>query len=144
MRWPPAANGRGALSVERALVSERSLRLAIPAGSLQESTVGLFRRAGYNLSLGSRSYNPELDDPEIACTLIRAQEIPRYVQDGLMDAGLTGHDQILENSAKVVEVEELRYAKAGRRPVRWVLAVPEGSAIRTVADLEGKRIATEG
>jgi ATP phosphoribosyltransferase len=116
----------------------------MPAGSLQEATMGLLRKAGYNPTLSGRSYNPSLDDPEIACTLIRAQEIPRYVQDGLMDAGLTGDDMILENSAKVVEVEELRYAKAGRRPVRWVLAVPEGSAIRTVADLEGKRIATEG
>jgi len=124
-------------------VSERVLRLAIPAGSLQEATVALFRRAGYNLSPERRSYYLSVDDPELACTLIRAQEIPRYVQDGLMDAGLTGKDWILENDAAVVEVAELAYAKVTRRPVRWVLAVPEGSAIRSVGDLEGKRIATE-
>jgi ATP phosphoribosyltransferase len=106
--------------------------------------MGLLRKAGYNPTLSGRSYNPSLDDPEIACTLIRAQEIPRYVQDGLMDAGLTGKDMILESDASVIEVAELSYAKAGRRPLRWVLAVPEGSAIRTVTDLEGKRIATEG
>ena len=105
--------------------------------------MGLFRKAGYYLSLGSRSYNPELDDPEIACTLIRAQEIPRYVQDGLMDAGLTGYDWIRENGASVVEVAELLYSKVARRPVRWVLAVPEDSPIRSPRDLEGKRIATE-
>jgi ATP phosphoribosyltransferase len=124
-------------------VSERILRLAIPAGSLQEATVTLLRKAGYNLSLSGRSYYPTLDDPEIACTLIRAQEIPRYVQDGLMDAGLTGYDWIRENNARLVEVAEIRYSKVSRRPVRWVLAVPERSPIRTVSDLEGKRIATE-
>ena len=124
-------------------MSERVLRLAIPAGSLQEATVALFRRAGYNLSPERRSYYLSVDDPELACTLIRAQEIPRYVQDGLMDAGLTGKDWILENDAAIVEVAELAYAKVTRRPVRWVLAVPEGSAIRSVGDLEGKRIATE-
>jgi len=124
-------------------MSERMLRLAVPAGSLQEATVSLFRRAGYNLSTTSRSYYPAVDDPEIACTLIRAQEIPRYVQDGLMDAGLTGLDWILENDADVVEVAELAYSKVMRRPVRWVLAVPDGSPIAGPGDLEGKRIATE-
>lgn len=124
-------------------MSERILRLAIPAGSLQEPTVQLFRRAGYRLAVESRSYYPTLDDPEIACTLIRAQEIPRYVQDGLMDAGISGHDWVRENDASVVEVAEMRYSKVSRRPVRWVLAVPESSPIRTVSDLEGKRIATE-
>ena len=103
----------------------------------------LFRKAGYNPSLVGRSYYPTLDDPEIACTLIRAQEIPRYVQDGLMDAGLTGYDWIRENSASLVEVAELLYSKVIRRPVRWVLAVPEDSPVRSVRDLEGKRIATE-
>lgn len=124
-------------------MSERVLRLAVPAGSLQEATVELFRRAGYNLSPESRSYYLSVDDPEIACTLIRAQEIPRYVHDGLMDAGLSGHDWIRENGVSVVEVAELRYSKASRRPVRWVLAVPEDSPIRSVGDLEGKRVATE-
>ena len=134
---------RGGVIHTRGIVSERILRLAIPAGSLQEATVALFRRAGYNLSPERRSYYLSVDDPDLACTLIRAQEIPRYVQDGLMDAGLTGKDWILENEAAVVEVAELAYAKATRRPVRWVLAVPEASAIRSVGDLEGKRIATE-
>lgn len=124
-------------------MSERILRLAIPAGSLQEATVRLLRKAGYDLSLGGRSYYPALDDPEIACTLIRAQEIPRYVQDGLIDAGLTGYDWIRENEASLVEVAELLYSKASQRPVRWVLAVPEDSPIRSLRDLEGKRIATE-
>lgn len=124
-------------------MSERILRLAIPAGSLKDATVELFRKAGYNVSLDERSYNPVLDDQEITCTLIRAQEIARYVQDGLMDAGLTGHDWIIESGASVVEVAELRYSKVSRRPLRWVLAVPEASPIRSVGDLEGKRIATE-
>jgi len=124
-------------------VSEHIVRLAVPAGSLQQATMALLRSAGYNLSLSDRSYYPTVDDTEIACTLIRAQEIPRYVQDGLIDAGLTGHDWILENEASVVEVAELRYSKVSRRPVRWVLAVPEASPIQSVSDLEGKRIATE-
>lgn len=124
-------------------MSERILRLAIPAGSLKNATVELFRKAGYSVLLDERSYNPVLDDQEITCTLIRAQEIPRYVQDGLMDAGLTGYDWIIENGASLVEVGELRYSKVSRLPARWVLAVPEASAIRSVGDLEGKRIATE-
>ena len=124
-------------------MSERILRLAIPVGNLQEASVALLRSAGYNLSVSSRSYVPTLDDPEIVCTLIRPQEIPRYVQDGLMDAGITGHDWILENGASVVEVAEFVYAKVTRRPTRWVLAVPEASPIHSPADLEGKRIATE-
>lgn len=124
-------------------MTERVLRLAIPAGSLQEATIALFRKAGYNLSPERRSYYLSVDDPEIACTLIRAQEIPRYVQDGLMDAGLTGLDMIQENNASVVEVGELTYSKVSRRPLRWVLAVPEASPIQSVRDLEGKRVATE-
>ncbi len=124
-------------------MSERILRLALPAGSLQEATIALFRKAGYNIAPERRSYYLTMDDPEIVCTLIRAQEIPRYVQDGLMDAGLTGLDWILENDASVVEVSELTYAKVSRRPVRWVLAVPEASPIQSVRDLEGKRVATE-
>ena len=124
-------------------MSRRVLKMALPAGSLQESAVSLFRRAGYNLSFGRRSYYPTVDDPEIECLLIRAQEIPRYVQDGVMDAGLTGYDWVQENRADVIEAAELVFAKETRRPVRWVLAVPQDSPIEKVGDLEGKRIATE-
>ena len=119
------------------------LKLGIPAGSLQEATAGLFRQAGYRITFRSRSYYPEIDDPEIQCILIRAQEMARYVQDGVMDAGLTGHDWIVENRAQVVEVAELVYSKVSRRPTRWVLAVPEDSPIRGPKDLQGKHIATE-
>ena len=121
----------------------RILRLGIPAGSLQEATAQLFRQAGYQITFRSRSYYPEIDDPEIECILIRAQEMARYVQDGVMDAGLTGHDWIVENRAKVVEVAELVFSKVSRRPANWVLAVPNDSPIQTPKDLEGKHIATE-
>ena len=124
-------------------MSERVRKLGIPAGSLQEATGELFRKAGYKITFASRSYYPHVDDPEIQCTLIRAQEMPRYVQDGLLDCGLTGYDWILENDAKVVEVAELVFSKVSRRPVRWVLAVPNDSPVRTVKDLQGKRVATE-
>jgi ATP phosphoribosyltransferase len=119
------------------------LKLGIPAGSLQEATADLFRKAGYKITFASRSYYPNIDDPEVQCTLIRAQEMPRYVQDGSLDCGLTGYDWILENDAKVKEVAELVFSKVSRRPVRWVLAVPEDSPVRTVKDLQGKRVATE-
>jgi ATP phosphoribosyltransferase len=119
------------------------LKLGIPAGSLQEATGELFRKAGYKITFASRSYYPVIDDPEVQCTLIRAQEMPRYVQDGSLDCGLTGYDWILENDAKVKEVAELVFSKVSRRPVRWVLAVPEDSPVRSVKDLQGKRIATE-
>jgi len=119
------------------------LKLGIPAGSLQEATANLFRQAGYQITFRPRSYYPDIDDPEIECILIRAQEIARYVQDGVMDAGLTGYDWIVENRAQVVEVAELVFSKVSRRPVRWVLAVPEDSAIQTPKDLQGKHIATE-
>ena len=124
-------------------MSEQVLKLGIPAGSLQEATGDLFRKAGYKITYVSRSCYPAIDDPEIHGTLIRPQEMPRYVQDGSLDAGLTGHDWILENNVKVVELAELVYSKVSRRPVRWVLAVPNDSPIRTVKDLQGKRIATE-
>lgn len=119
------------------------LKLGLPAGSLQEATAELFRKAGYKITFASRSYYPAIDDPDIHCTLIRAQEMPRYVADGSLDCGLTGHDWILENDVEVVELAELVYSKISRRPVRWVLAVPEDSPVRSVADLQGKRIATE-
>ncbi len=119
------------------------LKLGIPAGSLQEATGELFRKAGYKITFASRSYYPSIDDPEIQCTLIRAQEMPRYVQDGSLDCGLTGYDWVLENDAQVKEVAELIFSKVSRRPVRWVLAVPNDSPVQSVKDLEGKRIATE-
>ncbi|MHC4404475.1 MAG: ATP phosphoribosyltransferase [Planctomycetota bacterium] len=119
------------------------LKLGIPAGSLQEATAELFRRAGYKISFGSRSYYPSIDDDEIECLLIRAQEMARYVADGVLDAGLTGHDWIVETGADVHEVVELVFSKVSRRPVRWVLCVPENSPITSAKDLEGKRIATE-
>jgi ATP phosphoribosyltransferase len=119
------------------------LRLGIPAGSLQEATGELFRKAGYKVTFASRSYYPNIDDPEIHCTLIRAQEMARYVQDGSLDCGLTGYDWVLENEAKVVELAELVFSKVSKRPVRWVLAVPNDSPIKTVHDLQNKRVATE-
>jgi ATP phosphoribosyltransferase len=119
------------------------LRLGIPKGSLQESTLKIFRKAGYNIGVSSRSYYPSIDDPEIELMMIRAQEMARYVEDGILDAGLTGYDWIMEQNAKVALVSELNYAKEGLRPVRWVVAVPEDSPIKKVEDLEGKRVATE-
>src|SRR5437870_8878828 len=119
------------------------LKLGIPAGSLQEATGELFRKAGYKITFTSRSYYPSIDDPEIQCMLIRAQEMPRYVQDGSLDCGLTGHDWILENDARVVEMGELVFSKVSKRPVRWVLAVPNDSPVQGVKDLQGKRVATE-
>ena len=121
----------------------RLLKLGIPAGSLQEATGDLFRKAGYNLQISSRSYFPRIDDGEIECLLIRAQEMARYVGEGILDAGITGHDWIEETGAEVVELTELVFSKASRKPVRWVLCVPEDSPVRSVKDLEGKRIATE-
>jgi ATP phosphoribosyltransferase len=124
-------------------MSEPVLKLGIPSGSLQEATGDLFRKAGYKITYASRSYYPTIDDPEIHCTLIRAQEMARYVQDGSLDCGLTGHDWVLENDAKVKELAELVFSKVSRRPVRWVLAVPNDSPVQSVKDLQGKRIATE-
>lgn len=119
------------------------LKLGIPAGSLQEATGALFQRAGYNIKFSSRSYYPTIDDDEIECLLIRAQEMARYVEQGILDAGITGHDWVLETGADVVEICELVFSKVSRRPVRWVLCVPEDSPIQSVRDLQGKRIATE-
>ncbi|HMF14719.1 MAG TPA: ATP phosphoribosyltransferase [Gemmataceae bacterium] len=124
-------------------MNDKVLKLGIPAGSLQEATGELFRKAGYKITFASRSYYPSIDDPEIQCTLIRAQEMPRYVQDGSLDCGLTGYDWVLENDAQVVELAELVFSKVSKRPVRWVLAVPNDSPVHTVKDLQGKRIATE-
>ena len=119
------------------------LKLGLPAGSLQEATAELFRRAGYKISFSSRSYYPTIDDDQIECILIRAQEMARYVEDGALDAGLTGYDWIVETGADVHEVAELVFSKVSRRPVRWVLCVPEDSPVQSVRDLQAKRIATE-
>ena len=119
------------------------IKLGLPKGSLQDSTFALMKKAGWNFKVGSRSYVPTVDDPAIAARLIRPQEIARYVELGLLDAGLTGYDWIYENGADVVEVAELCYSKATSNPVRWVVAVPIDSPIQGVKDLQGKRIATE-
>jgi ATP phosphoribosyltransferase len=119
------------------------LKLGIPKGSLENATVDLFRRAGFQITVSSRSYFPAIDDPEIECMLIRAQEMARYVEDGVLDAGLTGRDWVLENDAQVQTVADLIYAKQSFGKVRWVLAVPESSPVQSVQDLEGKVIATE-
>lgn len=119
------------------------LKLGIPKGSLEHATIDLFRRAGFNITTGARSYFPAIDDPEIECMLIRAQEMARYVEDGVLDAGLTGRDWIEESEAQVETVADLIYAKQSFGKVRWVLAAPEASPFRSVKDLEGKVIATE-
>ncbi len=124
-------------------MSERVLRLAIPNGNLQQATVELFGRAGYNMAVQPRSYFPAVDDRDIQCMLVRPQEQPRYVQDGLIDLGFSGIDLIREAGADVVEVLDAGSSKVSAFSTRWVLVVPEGSAIRNVKDLEGKRIATE-
>jgi ATP phosphoribosyltransferase len=119
------------------------LKLGLPKGSLQESTLRLFEKAGFRISVGSRSYYPRIDDPEISPILLRSQEMSRYVEDTALDAGICGHDWVLENGSDVVEVCKLIYSKVERKSVRWVIAVPEKSDITCPADLEGKLIATE-
>lgn len=122
---------------------ENILKIGLPKGSLQDATIKLFKKAGYHISLSTRSYYPVFDDPEIESILIRAQEMARYVEDGHLDCGLTGYDWILEQNADVVEVAELIYGKGGFSPVKWVVAVPMDSKIKKIEDLNGKRIATE-
>jgi ATP phosphoribosyltransferase len=124
-------------------MSDQILKLGLPKGSLQESTFSLFKKAGYGFSVSSRSYFPSTDDNELEAMLVRAQEIARYVEEGIFDAGLTGKDWILENDAEVHEVMDLCYSKQSMRPCRWILAVPESSPVQSVKDLEGKHIATE-
>jgi ATP phosphoribosyltransferase len=119
------------------------LKLGIPKGSLENATVDLFRRAGFQITINSRSYFPSIDDPDLECMLIRAQEMARYVEDGVLDAGLTGRDWVEENEARVETIADLIYAKQSFGKVRWVLAVPESSAVQSVKDLQGKVIATE-
>ncbi len=120
-----------------------TLRLGIPKGSLQDATLQLFARAGWRISMSSRSYFPAIDDPEINCMLVRAQEMARYIETGALDAGITGRDWVFETGADVAEISELLYSKQSLAPVRWVLAVPEEDPVHSVKDLEGKVIATE-
>lgn len=124
-------------------MSAPRLKLGIPKGSLQEATIDLFARAGWKITVGSRSYVPSIDDSDIECLLVRAQEMARYVESGALDAGITGHDWVVETGAAVEELAELVYAKQRLARVRWVLAVPETSPIRDARGLEGKVIATE-
>ena len=124
-------------------MEKRTIRLAIPNGSLQELTVDLFCRAGYSMAVQQRSYFPTVDDEEIECLLVRPQEQPRYIEAGLIDAGVTGLDWILETGTDVVEVIDMVYSKVSRRPTKWVLAVPDESPVKDVSGLEGRRIATE-
>ena len=120
-----------------------TLKLGIPKGSLQDATVGLFRKAGWKIGVSDRSYFPSIDDPAIRCSLVRAQEMARYVEDGTLDAGLTGKDWILENDSQIEVICDLVYSKASFRPTRWVLVVPEDSPVKAPEDLRGKRVATE-
>ena len=123
--------------------SPKKLRIGMPKGSLQDATFALFKKAGWDFRVSTRSYQPVVDDDELEPVLLRAQEIPRYVAMGVLDCGLTGHDNVIESEANVQEVSELIYSKATSRPYRWVLAVPHASPIAGPKDLEGKRIATE-
>ncbi len=123
--------------------TSRKLKLGLPKGSLQDATIRMMRRAGWTVSVSQRSYYPAVDDDELEIVLLRAQEIPRYVHDGVLDGGITGYDNVLENDADVEEIAELIYSKATSRPYRWVLAVPQNSPIAGPQDLQGKRIATE-
>lgn len=125
------------------MTTSNKLKIALPKGSLEEATCNLFKRAGFIISVNPRSYIPSVNDPEIEVILFRPQEMSRYVEDGIVDCGLTGHDWIVENDSKVVELCELQYSKRTSNPVRWVLAVHESSPFKTVKDLKGKKIVTE-
>jgi ATP phosphoribosyltransferase len=124
-------------------MTEKILKLGIPAGSLQKATVELFNKAGFRIADSARSYLPRIDDPQIQLIMLRAQEMSRYVEDGVLDVGITGHDWIMENGSDITEVCELAYSKTTSRPARWILAVPDESKVRTVEDLAGGIVATE-
>ncbi len=124
-------------------MNDNILKFGLPKGSLEEATISMFRKAGYSITIGSRSYYPWVDDPELSLLMIRAQEMARYVEEGVLDAGITGMDWVAESQASVIAVAGLSYSKSTSNPVRWVLAAPKDSQIKTVKDLEGKRIATE-
>ena len=134
---------RAEARAQRYPASEQTLKIGLPKGSLQEATIRLFARAGFRVHISERSYRPSIDDPELEPMLLRAQEMSRYVEQGTIDCGITGNDWILENRSRVVRIAELVYAKQTRTPVRWVLAVPQEAAIRSLKDLQGKRLATE-
>lgn len=119
------------------------LKLGIPKGSLEKATIELFAKSGWKIKLSSRNYFPEIDDPELSCSICRPQEMSRYIEDGILDAGITGKDWILENESDIVYVEDLVYSKVSRKPTRWIIAVPGDSEIKCLEDLEGKKIATE-
>jgi len=121
----------------------KKLKFGLPKGSLQDATIQKMAKAGFNISISSRSYIPTVDDDEMEIRLIRAQEISRYVEHGYLDCGITGYDWVIENGSKVHEVGEFLFSKATRRPARWVLCVPENSPVKSVKDLQGKVIATE-
>lgn len=121
----------------------QKIKLGLPKGSLQEATIRVFQRAGFNIFVSQRSYLPTIDDTEIEVVLLRAQEMSRYVEEGVLDCGITGNDWISENESSVQKILDLQYAKQSMNPVRWVIAVPENSSIKSVKDLNGKRIATE-
>lgn len=125
------------------MANDKKLRFGLPKGSLQEATIEKMAKAGFNIQVSSRSYIPYVDDEELEIRLIRAQEISRYVEHGYLDCGITGHDWIIENGSKVHEVGEFLFSKVSRKPARWVLCVPENSPVKSVRDLQGKRIATE-
>jgi ATP phosphoribosyltransferase len=135
--------GRGARRRHCSMKRKHVLRFGLPKGSLQDATIEKMAKAGFNIQVGSRSYIPYVDDDELEARLIRAQEISRYVEHGYLDAGITGHDWIVENGSKVHEVGQFIFSKVSRQPTRWVLCVPENSRVRSVKDLKGKRIATE-
>lgn len=123
--------------------TSKVLKFGIPKGSLEAQTLELLRKSGWRISLDARSYMPSVDDPALSCRLLRPQEMPRYIADGELDAGITGHDWIVENEANVIEVENFIYSKVSFRPTRWVVVVPENSPVQRLEDLAGKRIATE-
>lgn len=125
------------------MTPQNKLKIALPKGSLEEATYHLFKSAGYTIHVSARSYIPSIDDSEIEVVLFRPQEMSRYVEDGIVDCGLTGHDWVVENDSQVVELSELQYSKRTPNPVRWVLAVHETSSFKSVKDLEGKKIVTE-
>ena len=124
-------------------MEQKTLTIGLPTGSLMEPTIALFAKAGYAISGSSRSYRPSVDDPELRIRLLRAQEISRYIEHGYLDCGITGYDWVQENESHLEEVVKLPYSKATSNPTRWVLVVPEDSPVKSVRDLEGKRVATE-
>src|ERR1700693_3375701 len=125
------------------MAADNVLKFGLPKGSLEAQTIELMRKSGWRVSVGARSYMPSVDDPTLSCRLLRPQEMPRYIADGSLDAGITGRDWVVENDVDLVEVESFTYSKVSLAPPRWVVVVPEQSPVRRLEDLEGKRVATE-